>query len=93
MLKKYPAYKIRLEGHAVSVLWQDKKASAGEHRWVLIPLSKGRAEAVKKALVQRGIQENRIVMEGYGGEFPIVPFSDLVKRWIDRRVEFILLRN
>ena len=93
MLKKYPAYRIKLEGHAVSVLWQDKRASDGENRYVLHPLSKGRSEAVKQALVQRGVAAARIEIEGFGGDFPIVPFSDLVKRWVDRRVEFILLRN
>ncbi len=93
MLKKFPAYRIRLEGHAVSVLYKDAKAAAGEQKWVLLPLSRSRAEIVKKALVQRGIQASRIDIDGFGAEFPLAPFSDLAKRWINRRVEFILLRE
>jgi hypothetical protein len=30
---------------------------------------------------------------GVGGARPIVPFSDLVNRWKDRRVEFILIKK
>ncbi|MCX7787629.1 MAG: OmpA family protein [Spirochaetes bacterium] len=93
MLKVFPKYRVRLEGHAVSVLYYDKDASAREHKFVLIPLSQNRAKVVKDALVQRGISPERIEIEGYGGSAPIVPFSDLQKRWINRRVEFILLRE
>ena len=93
MLKVFPQYRVRLEGHAVSVLYYDKKASAREHTYVLIPLSQNRAKVVKEALVQRGIAPERIETEGYGGSSPLVPFSDLQKRWINRRVEFILLRE
>jgi len=93
MLKIFPKYRVRLEGHAVSVLYYDKDASAREHKFVLIPLSQNRAKVVKDALVQRGIAPERIEIEGYGGSAPIVPFSDLQKRWINRRVEFILLRE
>ncbi len=93
MLKVFPQYRVRLEGHAVSVLYQDKDASAREHKYVLIPLSQNRAKVIKDALVQRGIALERIETEGLGGSAPIVPFSDLQKRWINRRVEFILLRN
>jgi len=93
MLKMFPKYRVRLEGHAVSVLYYDKEASAKEHTYVLIPLSQNRAKVVKEALVQRGIAPERIETEGYGGSSPLVPFSDLQKRWINRRVEFILLRE
>jgi flagellar hook assembly protein FlgD len=93
MMKRYPDYKVRLEGHAVSVLWEDKPASEREHRYVLIPLSQGRAETIKKALVEKGVEAARVEIKGHGGDFPLVPFSDLEKRWVNRRVEFILLRE
>jgi flagellar hook assembly protein FlgD/outer membrane protein OmpA-like peptidoglycan-associated protein len=91
-LKRYPAYRIVLEGHAVSVYFMNKARSEREHREELLPLSRRRAEVIKKALVERGIAANRIDIKEFGGSFPLVPFSDLVKRWINRRVEFILLK-
>jgi flagellar hook assembly protein FlgD len=93
MLKLYPKYRVRLEGHAVSVLWEDKAASEREHKYILIPLSQNRSAVIKQALMDRGIPESRIETQGFGGDHPLVPFSDLEKRWINRRVEFILLRQ
>jgi len=93
MLKVFPRYRVRLEGHAVSVLYYDKEASEKEHKYVLIPLSQNRAAVIKQALVERGIAPERIETTGFGGDFPLVPFSDLEKRWVNRRVEFILHRE
>jgi outer membrane protein OmpA-like peptidoglycan-associated protein len=45
------------------------------------------------ALAGLGIAESRITTEGMGASRPIVPFSDLVNRWKDRRVEFILIKK
>jgi flagellar hook assembly protein FlgD len=93
MLKVFPRYRVRLEGHAVSVLYYDKEASEKEHKYVLIPLSQNRAAVIKQALVERGIAPERIETAGFGGDFPLVPFSDLEQRWVNRRVEFILVRE
>ncbi|MFQ3619323.1 MAG: FlgD immunoglobulin-like domain containing protein [Spirochaetales bacterium] len=93
MLKVFPNYRVRLEGHAVSVLYYDAAASEREHKLALIPLSQNRARVIKEALIERGIVADRIETEGFGGSKPLVPFSDLEKRWINRRVEFILLRK
>lgn len=90
-LKKYPEYRIVIEGHAVALFWdrppQDRER---EQRETLMPLSLSRAEAVKAALVERGIEASRITTRGYGGLQPVVPHSDLENRWKNRRVEFIL---
>ncbi|ADN02599.1 gliding motility-associated C-terminal domain-containing protein [Spirochaeta thermophila] len=90
MLKKFPQYTVQLEGHAVSLLWFDPERAKIEHQEVLIPLSRARAEAVRKALISRGVDPSRLSIVGYGGSRPIVPFSDLKKRWVNRRVEFLL---
>ena len=57
---------------------------------VHLPLSIERAQAIKEALVTRGITEGRMSVEGFGGTQPVVPHSDLDNRWKNRRVEFIL---
>ena len=92
ILKKYDTYRIRIEGHAVMINWDDARAGQEEQIDVLIPLSKARAEAVKEALVQRGVEASRITTEGLGGANPIVPHSDTEDRWKNRRVEFVLIR-
>jgi outer membrane protein OmpA-like peptidoglycan-associated protein len=92
IFKKYSAYKIQIEGHAVMVNWDNPAEGQKEQTSVLIPLSKARADAIKSALVKLGIDAARITTSGLGGAVPIVPFSDLENRWKDRRVEFILVR-
>lgn len=90
VLRRYPTYDIRIEGHAVSVLWEDPPRAQREQEQVLLPLSLARAEAIKRALVQRGINAARITTRGFGGAFPVVPHGDEANRWKSRRVEFVL---
>jgi outer membrane protein OmpA-like peptidoglycan-associated protein len=47
---------------------------------------------IREALVERGIDEDRIEINWFGGSDPIVPFSDLDGRWVNRRVEFYIVR-
>jgi flagellar hook assembly protein FlgD/outer membrane protein OmpA-like peptidoglycan-associated protein len=91
-LKKYNTYNIRLEGHAVSVYWDQPERAAREEKEELQPLSLARAESVKQALTQRGIAAGRMSVAGLGGTRPIVPHGDLENRWKNRRVEFILIK-
>jgi outer membrane protein OmpA-like peptidoglycan-associated protein len=89
-LKKFPDYKIRLVGHAVMVYWNDSIQGDLEQRDVLLPLSKARAEAVKSALVARGLARSMFTTEGVGGADQLVPDSDRVNRWQNRRVAFFI---
>lgn len=84
---KYRSYEIRVEGHAVNV-----SQTAREEREELQPLSTARAETVRNALIERGMDAGRISTIGRGGTDPIVPHTDLENRWKNRRVEFILIR-
>jgi outer membrane protein OmpA-like peptidoglycan-associated protein/flagellar hook assembly protein FlgD len=93
ILKKYAAYNIRLEGHAVRIYWNDPKKLQAEENEVLLPLSKKRAEAIRDALVKRGINKERMTTYGYGGYQPVVPHGDEKNRWKNRRVEFILIKK
>jgi flagellar hook assembly protein FlgD/outer membrane protein OmpA-like peptidoglycan-associated protein len=92
ILNKYDSYRIQIEGHAVSVYWYDKERAEREQVEELLPLSKSRAETVKRALSERGVDGRRITTKGLGGSDPIVPHGDLDDRWKNRRVEFILLK-
>jgi outer membrane protein OmpA-like peptidoglycan-associated protein len=87
---RFPDYKIRLVGHAVMINWDDPNLGKPEQEDILIPLSKARAAAIAKALSARGIAESRLIVEGVGALKPLVPDSDLVNRWKNRRVEFYL---
>lgn len=91
-LNKYPDYSIRIEGHGNLVNWDSLDKSSKENREILVPLTAKRADAVKKLLVEEGMDESKITISGLGGEFPVVPFSDRENNWKNRRVEFILLK-
>ena len=90
MLKQYNEYSILIEGHGVLVHWNDPKLAEIEQEEELIPLTKDRAEAVKTALVERGVSSGRITTVGAGGSNPAYPFKDRENRWKNRRVIFIL---
>lgn len=91
-LAKFADYKVRLEGHAVMINWDDKAKGAAEQKAVLIPLSKSRADAIEQALAERGVSVDRLVTDGVGANDPVVPDSDYANRWKNRRVEFYLLK-
>ena len=89
-LGKFPGYKIRLEGYAVSEFWNDPKTADWEQKTQLLPLSLDRAQAVRNVMVLLGIDPERFTVQGFGGDRPVVPNSDLENRWKNRRVEFYL---
>jgi outer membrane protein OmpA-like peptidoglycan-associated protein/flagellar hook assembly protein FlgD len=91
IFKKYSQYKIRIEGHANRVLWENKSAWAREDA-ELVPLSKARADAIRDALIREGIDPARLSTAGLGASAPVVDFGDRDNIWKNRRVEFILLR-
>jgi outer membrane protein OmpA-like peptidoglycan-associated protein/flagellar hook assembly protein FlgD len=93
IFNRYRQYDIQIEGHAAHVFWQDPVKAREEQENILLPLSKKRAESIKRALVKYGINADRISTVGKGGAEPIVPFSDQENVWKDRRVEFILIRG
>jgi len=92
-LKKFPEYKIKMIGHAVMIFWDNPARGQEEQRTILIPLSKARAEAVKAALVDRGLDPGRFTVEGVGASDQLVPDSDYEHRWQNRRVAFYLERE
>jgi hypothetical protein len=93
LLKADAKRPIKIVGHANLVYWNDSVKGANEQRDVLVPLSKKRAEAIRAALVKRGFEAAAFDVEGVGSADPIVPFSDAVNRWKNRRVEFVFTAN
>jgi flagellar hook assembly protein FlgD/outer membrane protein OmpA-like peptidoglycan-associated protein len=93
IFRKYARYKIKIQGHANLVNWDNPARAKKEQEQELLPLSQQRADAIRDALVAQGIEAQRISTIGVGASEPIVPFSDMDNRWKNRRVEFILERE
>jgi outer membrane protein OmpA-like peptidoglycan-associated protein len=53
-------------------------------------LSRRRADAVKSALLVRGIDSSRIATQGYGKSFPVADNNDSGGRQLNRRVEVVI---
>lgn len=56
-------------------------------------LSQRRADAVKSALISRGVQPSRIGTEGYGKAYPVASNNDSGGRQLNRRVEVVIGGN
>ena len=83
LLQTEPDKKIRVEGHT------DSSGDPEEN----IQLSQLRADAVRQALIDLGVAEDRITSEGMGEDFPIASNEDQEGRARNRRVDVILLDN
>jgi outer membrane protein OmpA-like peptidoglycan-associated protein len=56
-------------------------------------LSQRRADAVKAALINRGVEPSRIGTEGYGKAYPVANNNDSGGRQLNRRVEVVIGGN
>lgn len=90
ILNRYPDYKIIVEGHAAHIYTESAESMEREQRVELLPLSHRRAEEVMQALIILGVDRDRMEPIGYGGLYPVVPHTDLLNLWKNRRVEFLL---
>ncbi len=81
MLSENPDLRIRIIGHTDDV---------GSDRDNQI-LSEGRANSVRQAMIDRGIDSTRIETEGKGEKEPVVPNTSDENRAKNRRVEFMIL--
>ncbi len=82
-LVNHPSRNLSIEGHTDSV-------GSDEYNNVL---SQRRAEAVKSALVGKGVGAERIVTKGLGKMFPIASNSSAQGRQLNRRVEVVVLNE
>jgi peptidoglycan-associated lipoprotein len=80
ILKKYPTWKITVEGHA------DERGTAEYN----LALGERRATAVKSYLLTLGIGEDRLQTVSYGKEFPFDPGHDESAWSKNRRAHFVI---
>lgn len=76
-----PNQRIRIVGHTDDI-GSDRSNQA---------LSEGRCKEVKQAMIDRGVNAQRIEIEGRGERDPIVPNDNDAHRQMNRRVEIVLL--
>jgi len=81
LLSARPQQRIRIVGHTDNI---------GSDRSNQI-LSEGRCQEVRESMIERGIQADRIEIEGRGEKDPIVPNDSEENRQMNRRVEIVLL--
>src|SRR5690606_5221976 len=83
-LKKHPEIVlVEVQGHT------DNKGTPFYNQ----KLSGLRAEAVKKALVARGVEANRLISKGYGQSKPIATNDTEEGRAENRRVQFQIIKR
>lgn len=82
-LKTNPKVEIELEGHT------DNRGNP-EHN---LRLSQKRVERVKAYLVSKGINGKRITGKGFGGSKPIADNKTEETRRLNRRVEFMIVKD
>jgi adhesin HecA-like repeat protein len=79
MLKANAGLKLRIDGHT-----DNAGAKSGN-----LQLSRGRAGAVKAALINRGIAATRLTSEGFGDTKPVADNANDAGRALNRRVELV----
>lgn len=83
LLKDNPTMEIELAGHT------DNQGSSKLN----MKLSQDRVDVVKKYMVKKGVASRRITGKGYGGTRPVASNKNPVTRKLNRRVEFILVKE
>ncbi|MES2354995.1 MAG: OmpA family protein [Pseudomonadota bacterium] len=83
VMKDDPAVAVRVEG------FTDSTGSDRLNR----ELSQRRAESIRTALVDRGIQENRIDARGFGESLPVATNATAIGRQANRRVDIVVMTN
>lgn len=79
-MSEYPERNILIEGFTDNI----------GSDWYNEDLSRKRSDAVRQALLSRGISSNRIEIIGYGKRFPVATNSTEAGRQQNRRVEVII---
>ena len=80
-LRRNPELKVELAGHT-----DDVGGAAYNQK-----LSAGRAEVVRQALIDKGIDAIRLTAKGYGATKPLAPNDSEAHRAMNRRTEMIII--
>lgn len=81
ILKKYPKYEVRIEGHSDNIGSEQRKQI----------ISTQRARAVADYLMKKGIDSKRLSFEGFSDRKPLVPNNSAADRAKNRRVEIYII--
>jgi OOP family OmpA-OmpF porin len=81
-LQANPEIRIEIGGHTAAAGTDDESSRS---------LSKKRAESVRKFIIAKGINGDRLVSEGYGGSKPIADGKTTEGAKKNRRVEVRIL--
>jgi outer membrane protein OmpA-like peptidoglycan-associated protein len=79
-LSENPERRVQIEGFTDSQGGDDYN----------LELSQSRADAVARAIIQRGVDAQRVRAQGYGEEFPVASNANPGSRQLNRRVEVIV---
>ena len=82
-LQKNPEQKIRIEGHTDSVGSEESN----------IALSQRRADAVRQALLDKGVSEAQMEATGLGEAYPVASNNTKAGKQQNRRVEVLFLNT
>ena len=82
-LGEHPDRRVQVEGFTDSTGGEDYN----------LELSQRRADAVAMAIIQRGIDAQRVRAMGYGEQFPKASNSNAGSRQLNRRVEIIVAND
>jgi OmpA-OmpF porin, OOP family len=82
-LKTNPKVEIELEGHT------DNRGDAKKN----VKLSQERVGRIKSYLISKGISHRRVKGKGFGGSKPIATSDSEEARKLNRRVEFLIVKN
>jgi outer membrane protein OmpA-like peptidoglycan-associated protein len=79
-LNEHPDRRVQVDGFTDSVGSDSYNEELSQHR----------ADSVKQALMERGVDSSRIGAEGYGKAFPVASNTDSGGRQLNRRVEVVI---
>lgn len=83
LLKNYPIHLVEIGGHTDSLGSEDYNKK----------LSERRAEEVRKYLMKKGIDKDKVVIKGYGPTQPVADNDTDEGRAKNRRVELVILKS
>lgn len=86
-LLRFDRVVLEIQGHASRSGPDDNRVEYNQN------LSLRRAESVKQALVDRGVQAFRLKTRGFGFSMPVVPNDSETNRALNRRTVFRILRQ
>ncbi len=81
ILRQHPRLELTIVGHTCNV--GDLESN--------LNLSRDRAMTVKKYLIEKGVEADRLHVQGLGSQAPLFPNQSEYNRILNRRVEFLIL--